>query len=255
MIEEVYMTVNYYAGATEPKAFELAELIIEAYKLYNYSKSGQVIPPTITLGTSVYAIQHLLHGKALLIDTFKLLGFLAVNNNEASLIFRGTSTMSEWICDGEIHQVNYAPGWGKVHSGFHEIYKSFSTDLIKAVNALPSTVTSLHVGGHSLGGAVSTLAMVDLIDETRFKAPLHYTYCSPRVGDPEFFEKFQSSISSSYRIHNTEDIVPTKPDAVSLVSIGVGSLYTHVGNPIPYTHPGASIGENHLLETCMNYLK
>jgi len=248
------MGINYYAGCEKAKAFELAKLLIQAYQFYNQSKKGESLPQQITLETGTYDIHAYIKGKAICIEATKLLGFIATQGNQAYVIFRGTASMSEWVCDGEIHQANFLPGWGKVHNGFHEIYTTCAQTVIDTLNKLPTNVDTLLISGHSLGAAISTLALADIMASTRFKKPVHYTYSSPRVGDPEFFEKFQSSVQQSYRIHNTEDIVPTEPVAVALISFGIGSLYAHVGLPFPFTHPGSSIAENHLLETAMKYL-
>lgn len=81
----------------------------------------------------------------------------------------------------------FLPGRGKVHSGFHEFYATCTQTVIDTLNKLPVDIDTLLISGHSLGAAISTLALADIMTNTRFNKPIHYTYSSPRVGDPEFF--------------------------------------------------------------------
>ncbi|GAC1479314.1 MAG: hypothetical protein NVS2B14_20070 [Chamaesiphon sp.] len=48
--------------------------------------------------------------------------------------------------------------------------------------------------------------------------PTLYTFASPRVGDLNFANKFQAFNIESFRIANTEDIVPTVPLATSTLA-------------------------------------
>ena len=65
----------------------------------------------------------------------------------------------------------------------------------------------LWVTGHSLGGAMATLASVRLTDEG-YKVRAVYTYGSPRVGDRVFRDSYRLA---NYRFVNDNDLVPHLP--------------------------------------------
>jgi hypothetical protein len=67
------------------------------------------------------------------------------------------------------------------------------------------------VTGHSLGGALSTLATLHIATHTNFKKPILYTFASPRVGDPKFADHFANL--ECFRVANSENIVTTVPPA------------------------------------------
>jgi hypothetical protein len=69
------------------------------------------------------------------------------------------------------------------------------------------------VTGHSLGGALATLAACH-IKMLGFDVDL-YTFASPRVGDPTFAANFQGL--NCYRIANSEDVVTVVPPATDRV--------------------------------------
>ncbi|PNG99177.1 Lipase, partial [Tetrabaena socialis] len=67
------------------------------------------------------------------------------------------------------------------------------------------------VTGHSLGGALATLAVHDLAK----RMPTHaqqaislYSYGAPRVGNEPFVGEFDRLVRNTWRVTNTNDIVP-----------------------------------------------
>lgn len=60
---------------------------------------------------------------------------------------------------------------------------------------------AVHVSGHSLGGAIATLYALSLA-ETGYTVNL-FTYGSPRVGDPNFYDWFVKFTKlTHYRVVN-----------------------------------------------------
>jgi triacylglycerol lipase len=155
----------------------------------------------------------------------KYYGFMARNlvTKEYVVAFRGTITMEEWWDDLHIKLVKcpYLGNAGRVAEGFLDIYKTMSwmvpgqSDKPKAVKnklALPDGKTmdssiSFVITGHSLGSALATFYAADVVAAN----PKVYTLASPRVGDTEFVNAFNSAITTSYRIYNKPDIVPKLP--------------------------------------------
>jgi len=88
------------------------------------------------------------------------------------------------------------------------------------VDALPGIawkrpVTSLTIGGHSLGGALATLFAMDVAANAPapFNTPIVYTYASPRTGDLDFVTKYNELVSTTFRFVDNVDLVPKLPGA------------------------------------------
>ncbi len=244
------MTIAYHSNCCPLIAKELSLLILEAYKLYYESRIKSNVPDCLTLETGTYKLIRIIKAKVLPLSRFKLLGFVAVRDDCVYLIFRGTESVSEWVGDSRFTQVKFLDGWGKVHKGFRTIYKSCAKELLGTLSELETDYSRLCIAGHSLGGAISTLACADILEHTQFKQPSHYTFASPRVGNLEFAKNFQERVPTSYRFLNTEDIVITEPKAALLGSMW---QYAHVGLPLAFSHHEGSLVDNHR-ESYINYL-
>lgn len=223
------------------------------------------------------------------------IGFIAQRKNGESLtddyyvIFRGTMEKDEWKQNFRGEQSTFRianqgfDNLGKVATGFMEVYTRHDpgfnsnflsiADLIEKIfnkNQLSTTV-KIFVSGHSLGGALATLATRHLL-AMNFK-PILYTYASPRVGNKDFAEALAKT--ECYRVTNSEDIVPyvafatlnpTGDDMQSknfvrgriegllrftrlvnfdLDLINAEDQYIHAGEPIYFTDNRGAISMNH----------
>ncbi len=74
---------------------------------------------------------------------------------------------------------------------------------------------SFVVTGHSLGSALATLFVLENKDKGTFDVSTICTFASPRVGDAEFVRQFNQLPLTSWRIVNTQDIVPKLPLRIS----------------------------------------
>lgn len=179
-------------------------------------------------------------------------GFAALDTNgNAYLVFRGTMNDADAVQDAKIDQTAYTlvAGYGRVHLGFYEIYRLLSPQVYQVIAGLMRLAAPkrFFVTGHSLGCGLSTLAVPDLVAHTAITPATlpvtHYNLASPRVGDPQFTDAMYRNGVPTFRIVNTEDLVPDGPPAVS------GSyLYKHVGTPVDFTAQYDSIGDNHSLD-------
>ena len=146
--------------------------------------------------------------------------------------FTGTEFVDEFVMDFEGSQATptemtkYQQGV-LVHSGFWSIYSSLRTSLLSAIGNSDVIIT-----GHSLGGALSTIASLDLPNVIAT-----YTFASPRVFNP-----LGASLVNSFRTYNTEDIVPALPPAVFLEW-----EYAHPPTGgIPFTISDLTVDANHV---------
>jgi len=151
------------------------------------------------------------------------------------IAFTGTFSIDEWESDFDFKQV--VLGNGKVHRGFNSIYTNVKDAIRKFIQKNPKKM--LIVTGHSLGGALAVLGSYDLADLDA--DVVMYSFASPRVGNNEFVNNFNSKVKHKYRVYNTSDIIPTVPFPVMK-----GDIYTHVDNGIPFTLNLGSDTRNHI---------
>lgn len=161
------------------------------------------------------------------------------------IVFRGTLTTDEWYHNSRFQQVDFLNNQelGQTSEGFNTVYtRSVDENYIKNIirktleelfgdksthfvgtKSLENTInkilkkikedslnSQIFVTGHSLGGALATLATVHISKQhPEFIKPILYTYASPRVGDPKFASHFKDL--ECYRIANSEDLVVSVP--------------------------------------------
>jgi len=147
--------------------------------------------------------------------------FLVVKDDlsYAVLAFRGTEVtkLTDIKTDATASMISLVGG--RVHKGFIQAYKSVATEIERSVAKLDGI--PLYITGHSLGGALATVATQHLEANPAFRDQIAacYTYGSPRVGNDQFDREFKSAI---YRVVNTTDVVTIVP----LLAMG----YIHVGD-------------------------
>jgi hypothetical protein len=97
------------------------------------------------------------------------------------------------------------------HTGFLASWAEVASPVLAAVRATKAAnpTYKVVVTGHSLGGAVATLA-VAYIRRDGYDADL-YTYGSPRVGNLPFVQYVTNQPGGEYRITHTDDPVPRLP--------------------------------------------
>ena len=114
---------------------------------------------------------------------------------------------------------------GKVHRGFKKSFESIHTQLVEELGKLsPKARQNLFITGHSLGGALATLAASKFDGEADIRVKLLVTFGSPRVGDFKFAQQFEKKMVGRYfRVFNKTDIVARIPCRFR---------FSHVGTPI-----------------------
>ena len=177
------------------------------------------------------------------------IGFVAWSDDTAYVVFRGTVSKIDWLYDAKTDLVAYAQtsGFGNVHEGFSEIYAQLSPQVLAGVGEANKAVTLTNVifTGHSLGSGLSSLAVPDVVANAGLAVSvsyLHLNLASPRVGDPTYAAAMNASAVPSFRVVNTEDIVPCAP-----LAVGIANDYEHIGTPINFTANYGAIDGNHSL--------
>ncbi len=176
-------------------------------------------------------------------------GFLIEEGGVARIAIRGTQTPEDVKLDtmpGKVGNpiTNGAFGTGKTAKGFTLGYKglgpageerSATVQGISLAQALQdTTMTELHVGGHSLGSAIATLVAAYAQSLDKFEVIKSYPSASPTVGNKSFVPWFNALADKKgntfektfNRITNVNDTVPTLP--------GTWGGFFNVGNTIEF---------------------
>jgi hypothetical protein len=260
---------KYFNGFEGTKAHELATLIGSAYAQFEQQGEG-----TWKIPEGYEKIKELKHDRKR-----QVFGFVAKKDREVFIIIRGTRTAYEWYNNTMIkHEtlisINRNETLGITTKGFHSIYIDIRKEMEEALREIEGAYDRIFVAGHSLGGALATLTILDLIELGIPPSSITvYTFASPRCADRVLAEKLNNSLVKHWRIANTEDIVPTLPGATAnifspdkpeiqdeaddenfivrtyndLKHKGMKSL-VHTGTPIYFTIGKDSIEDNHNLE-------
>ena len=160
------------------------------------------------------------------------------------LVFRGSESWMDWICDMLICQVKLRSNV-YIHRGFYnQLYSNGILDEIIETVGLHCTTNSeaIWVTGHSLGGALASLCGYEL--SLRGYTIRVVSFGSPRVGNIGWQLAFNAQLSlKSLRVTTPRDPVSASP----LLN------YLHVGSSLTVYAPSTDnlLEQNHaiLLET------
>ena len=140
--------------------------------------------------------------------------FVAIASDIVLIAFRGTENVADWIAD--FNALRVTRPYGKVHRGFYHAFNDVRSSL-EAVLA-PVRNRRLIVTGHSLGGALATVAAAEWLQDNSFAPAAAFTFGQPRVGDSQVAKFINSSFGDRYsRFVNDDDIVPRVPPGYSHV--------------------------------------
>lgn len=140
---------------------------------------------------------------------FLLLGQKNLQGN-AFILFRGTQYLADWLTNLNLTLSSSASGQ-PVHDGFNKAFHSMLPQISVFVRSLPAG-THIHCLGHSLGGALATIA-AEWIRKNTIHLPKLYSFGSPRVGLIGFSSQCTRLLNDEniYRAYHRTDIVPCIP--------------------------------------------
>lgn len=151
-------------------------------------------------------------------DTNSTFAFLASNDENIVIAFRGTETgdTADYLTDIKVVHKKFSPE-GSAHAGFIDALDQVSAPLALKVSELnaQSPRKTVWVTGHSLGGALAILFSIrysDTVDAV-------YTIGSPRVASRKLARHWSNSLPV-FRIVNNNDFVARVPG---------GYHYEHIG--------------------------
>jgi hypothetical protein len=147
--------------------------------------------------------------------------FVAATPQAVLVAFRGTASVGDWLADMDV--VSRRRPYGLVHRGFFGAFQAVEPQLLAALAALPDR--PLVLTGHSLGGALATVAAAEWYD--RFRIAWVFTFGQPAVGKGNFERHMQQYASTFIRFVNDDDIVARVPPT-----------YRHVGRLFQFDAAG-----------------
>ena len=129
------------------------------------------------------------------------------NNSFLALAFRGTemTSVKDIKTDCKARITNDGAG-GKIHSGFKEAFELVDNEISAKLGEDKFKDKPLFITGHSLGGALATVAAKRLQSSQDIAGC--YTFGSPRVADAEWISSIKAPL---YRIVNAFDGVTLLP--------------------------------------------
>jgi hypothetical protein len=147
-------------------------------------------------------------------------GFITADAENVVVAFCGTNDVKDWISNIQFGM--RAESGGKAHRGFCTVLDVVWNRIVGTVQNLAGVGRRVWVTGHSLGGALATLAARRL--PAALKPFAVHTFGQPRVGDSGFARKYNIK---HHRFVNNRDIVPTVPTRL-IPGAFPPAFYTHV---------------------------
>ncbi|MBE7156816.1 MAG: lipase family protein [Rhodospirillales bacterium] len=282
------MKYTFSPGFDLPRALQLANLVNCAYNQF-LNPSAWTLPAGFVALTPVLSAKEYWKFGPLseMIETHlgapfppTPFGFTGTVGTDVFVVIRGTKTPLEWFDDFSAEPTLFQPGgqpWGKVGRGYSRIFADLGPQILQALGAYQAgggSLANVYVTGHSLGAALAHLAAAAIAQHFGVR-PVSYTFSGPRAGDSVFAAKSQAAGLQTWRIFNTEDIVPTVPPAavqmatqnmgmhgmtpltqalsslVKLTTIG----YQHVGHPVAATFHYDVVADNHSMDALCDELQ
>jgi predicted lipase len=163
--------------------------------------------------------------------TNNYLSVITYNNDKINIAFRGTINKNNLMLNLYAKQENYLNKSIKIHSGYLNIYLNFKEKLIFIINNIikNNNIKLFIITGHSLGGSIASLCTIDLFNyynknytknNYNFRC---YTFGSPKIGNKNFANYYNSKIKYSYRFVNNNDLICVFPPTF---------FYSHIGHEI-----------------------
>lgn len=145
------------------------------------------------------------------------------------LAFRGTNETKDWI--DNINAFSVKALFGEFHRGFYNSVEDLWHEIEQKIDAIrQERKKPLFITGHSLGGAMASIAASILIHEDKPFTSV-YTFGQPRALTQSTSRIFNIECKDRYyRFHNNNDIVTRSPTRL------MG--YSHVGTYLYITAEG-----------------
>ncbi|MES9859517.1 MAG: lipase family protein [Candidatus Thiodiazotropha sp. LLP2] len=215
----------------------LIECSLQAYNAFSEDKADQSISENVTPPVGFELLDSwsgvdALFGREEKVETYGLV-FCSVEAPWRYIFtFRGTDSALDMLDDCGVEPQAFVPYesdlvvpdevW--VESGFNDIYQSgygivssMQQQLFALIDKYLNSqkpISEVYITGHSLGGALSQLFMLDLALSRPEVTAENINFASPRVGNSAFVDFCQTqTLRTNLRVVNFHDAVPHLPPA------------------------------------------
>lgn len=196
------------------KPSEAARLALASYQV----KEGGVqdafnplyVPPQFGLPSRLTGVSGL--GPGVLTGFgFVAAGTTELTKREFIVALRGTDGAADALTDALIGSGVAGPSGTRVHMGFNRTWSSLRTQIDQRLTGSLLSGATVHCVGHSLGGALATLAG-DYLQGKGAQVKV-YTFGSPRVGMSDFSSSFTRRVTPAniFRVYHPADPVAMVP--------------------------------------------
>lgn len=158
--------------------------------------------------------------------------------------FAGTAGGADVRTDADVRDSALPPAWlragdapARAHTGFVKMYASVRDKVLRLLSEGREAGTRRVVfAGHSLGGALATLAGLDAASKDAAITVDVYTFGAPQVGDARFAGYFNDRVEGSVRVVNPFDPVPKLLAAQLLHARGYRAVTSMTRDAPPTAH-------------------
>ncbi|MEJ7592129.1 MAG: trypsin-like peptidase domain-containing protein [Planctomycetaceae bacterium] len=156
--------------------------------------------------------------------------FVAATPDTIIVAFRGTAGLRDWLSD--LNAFSTSTSYGSLHRGFYFAFQAVKSSLEQIIRNMGLTNRKLVLTGHSLGGALATVAAAEWTGSFDIRSV--YTYGQPRVCKSDTASHIEQRLGSKFfRIVNDDDIVSRVPPG-----------FTHVGKLFRFGPSGSVSNES-----------
>lgn len=138
-----------------------------------------------------------------------------------TVAFCGTDSLNDWLYNLMMWMVWHNGTDGRVHAGFCRKWRAVRSKVICALSRL--SCRRILITGHSLGGALATIATSDIARELPHRHVYTITFGSPRCADVKFHSR------------------PRPPNLIRFIRCVHSGDFVQLFPPLPgYVHPGCA---------------
>lgn len=159
----------------------------------------------------------------------------------------GNMDLSNFITDAQDSQISAICSECSIHKGFYSSYTLIEEELRKKIIRLQEAYNGgLIFTGHSMGGALATIACISLNRFQSLSSSSLITFGSPRVGNDKFASHVNTNVyGKNFRVTYQSDPVTRVPSTPK---------YHHVGTQIDFSNSNTySVHEKYLDESGNEY--
>lgn len=141
-------------------------------------------------------------------------GYVALDHTNKLVVvaFRGSASIENWLTNLDFKAVKTDLCTDcTAHGGFWQSWVDARPGVLAAIKKASASAPTYKIvaSGHSLGGAIATLATAQLRNEKRDVAL--YTFGAPRVAGSKLSEYISAQPGGNFRVTNWNDPVPRLP--------------------------------------------